>query len=102
VLIGYVDGEHHSTDAIRGRSPKGSQLIGRSRAGKFGECDTNREIERAGDYRCAEPSSTAAVRQQTTGFNLGALLLPVEQENGRHRCECSRDLQRQYGHSLSW
>ena len=32
----------------------------------------------------------------------GALSLPVEQENGRHRCQCSADLQAQDGHGLSW
>jgi len=28
--------------------------------------------------------------------------LPVKQENGRHRSECSADLQGQNGYSLSW
>jgi hypothetical protein len=32
----------------------------------------------------------------------GALCLPMKQENGRHRCQGSADLQAQDGHGLPW
>jgi hypothetical protein len=50
VLIGDVGRERHSTDDKGGQPPKGLQLIGRSRPGKCGGCDTNGGVEHADEY----------------------------------------------------
>src|SRR2546423_3172129 len=61
VLIGYVGREHHSTDDKGGQPPEELHLAGRSPPGKCGGCDTNGEVEHAGEYHGDEPSLAARV-----------------------------------------
>src|SRR5205085_8288039 len=68
VLIGYVSREYDGTDDKGGQPPKESHLIGRSRPGKCGRCNTNGEVEHADQYHCEEPSLSARV-VHTSGFN---------------------------------
>src|SRR5258708_1448971 len=53
--------EQHSTDDKGGQPPKGSHLIGSSRPGKCGGCNTNGEVEHPYEYHCAETSLAVRV-----------------------------------------